>query len=256
MSAATIRPDPRRALLERHARAESALDELDALERRTDRAAGARLAQHEAAHVVRTREAIDAYLALLPRRELSRCPFTSEALVSAIDNVGLDGLWWRAESPVRPVETAPRTLVAVTGALAIASPVERAPFLATPGPAVPFVIPRLVEGTTLVAVVSSLRIGPHTGYVIAYFGDPPGGVEPANDWGTDHWERGERWGSVEDDPASYDVDLAKWIGSGRARWIAPGDASLTLRSETNGCPYVGLRGTRSPQYVQHGEVWT
>jgi hypothetical protein len=249
-------PERRRALLERHARAQAALEELDVLERKVDRAAQSRLAQHEAPHVVRTREAIEAYLAGLPRREIARCPFTNEVLLRTIDDAGLDGLWWRAGSPVRPVEPAPRTFVTLAGAVAIARPVERTPFLVTPGPAVPFVIPRLLDGTQAVAVISSFAVGRHTAYAVTYFGDPPEGIDPANDWGTDHWQRAEGWGSREDDPGTFDPDIAKWIGANKVRWIAPGDRGLTLRSEIDGCPYAGLRGTRSPQYVQHGEVWT
>ena len=145
--------------------------------------------------------------------------------------------------------------------MALARPVGSSPWLACPGPGVPYVLPRLLADDGVRAVVSTVRVGAHTGYVIAYFAKTaPSGVRSANDWGApDHRLRradgSVGWDATFDDPASFDFALEPWVERGRVHWIAPGDPDLTLRSGLVGCPYLSLPGTRSWQRIQEGEVW-
>ena len=109
-----------------------------------------------------------------------------------------------------------------------------------------------------------MRVGAHQAYPIIYFGDPPP-TDPlagrANDWGRDDFQfldgAGELYrGRYEPAIDEVDFELAAWIREGKLLWIAPGDATLTLRSDVRACPYVGLTGVRAFQRVYGGHVWT
>jgi hypothetical protein len=47
------------------------------------------------------------YFDKLPRMQLSRCPFTKQALVMAFDPWGVDGFWWQETNLVKTSEPAP-----------------------------------------------------------------------------------------------------------------------------------------------------
>jgi hypothetical protein len=201
------------------------------------------------------------YREQLPLRPVARCPFTGAAYSHSLDALGIDGPWWDSRAPNRPLELVGEgTLVAFTGALAMASAIERAPFLAKPGPGVPFVVPRLLARDGVRAVLSSLPIGAHMGYVVTYFASPvPDDLEGFNDWGTDYYQFDDdetlAWHQGSARAVDHDFDLAPYLASGRLQWIAPGDASMTLRQGVEHCPFVDLEGCRLPQLVQDGTRW-
>ena len=200
------------------------------------------------------------YLDHLEYRAISRCPHTGLVAMYPIDVDGLDGPWWRFEDPVRPIDDLPPTLFALTGAVAVTEPVEPTPFLVKPGPGVPYVLPRLLVDDQAIAVVSSFPIGRHTGYCMAYFASRPlDTFSAAAEWGTDTWTLRYPQGAavtlaIGEVDSERDYDLAPWLDSGRLRWIAPGDDTLTLRSGAAGCPYVGLDGRRWEVYVEDGSI--
>lgn len=197
----------------------------------------------------------------LPRPALSRCPYTGFELLHSFDPYGLDGLWWNALAPVRPLLDRLYTCQALTGAVSLNQPLEHFPFLAKPGPAVPYVIPELFDHPGVRAVLSVTTTGPHTAFVVAYFtpDELDGPVWP-NDWATDR-----RWSAggasppglmqAPPDETRWSFDLAPWLASGRLQWIAPHDPSLTLRSGPAGCPYLNLAGERRLQRVSGGQCW-
>jgi hypothetical protein len=197
----------------------------------------------------------------LPRPALSRCPFTGDVVRLAIDTFGLDGPWWNYEVPARPIEPLPPTLFAVTGSVAFGEPVPATPFVCRPGPAVPFVVPRMLVHPEIRAVVSQLRIGTLDAYAVLYFSaDPPLDIARANDWGLDRYLAEDAAGAgyglrVIDDERDFDCDLAFYIRSGRQMWIAPGDETLTLRSVITGCPYLDLPGRRHPVAIFDRRQW-
>jgi hypothetical protein len=179
-----------------------------------------------------------------------------------IDHMGIDGLWWNRDYAVRPdPEPLDPHFFGLTGALKLTGRIPKAPILVETGPEVPFVIPRALQLPGVLAVVSSLSIGPHVGYPIAYFADPiPEKTPRVNTWGVEkYWyctAEGEiKWGEAEDFEAEYDYDLARWIKGGQLKWIAPGDEDLVLHDSVRGCPYVGLSGRQESLCVQDGEVW-
>lgn len=118
---------------------------------------------------------------------------------------------------MRPEEELPETLIAFTGALRLADDVEFTPFLVMPGPGAPYVLPRLLDQEGVRAVVSSVAIGAHQGYVIAYFAEsPPDGAQRANDWGSEIYRlpdaSGEDgWDTVIEVGDTYDFELGPWI---------------------------------------------
>lgn len=211
-------------------------------------------------------ELLGRYLEGLPVRDLSRCPFTGEKLSLAIDDLGLDGLWWNFDAPKRPENYHPATYFALDGALKLTGEPEKAPFLCSPGPDVPFVLPRLLGYIQVKAVISAVQIGSHTAYPIVYYADPMlYGEKRVNDWGTRrYWETGsiipELWTpgqyvSLTPDISEYDFDLEPWIKAGKLLWIAPKDAGLTLHGHVSHCPYLNLSGSRRLKFIRDGKVW-
>lgn len=230
-------------LLGAHAELEEALLGLRATGAAADGDDGPGRALAAAANVLR-----DEYRSQVPYRHVSRCPFTDLVVVYPIDDVGLDGLWWRYVDPVRPAMDLVPTVYAITGAVALVDPVEETPFLVKSGPGVPYVLPYLLEPAGTRAVVSSLPVGRHTGYLTVYFSrgelDP---VVTANEWAADRWAltppQGDPWPVHRPElDIEIDTDLVPWIDDGRLSWIAPGDETLTLRGTVDDCPYLDVEG--------------
>ncbi len=201
------------------------------------------------------------YREKVPVLPLSRCPFTRAPYLHSFDPHGIDGPWWDYRAPNRPLEMLGGNVVAFTGAMRLGTPLEVMPFLCKPGPAVPFVVPRILEREGVRAVISSHPVGVHTGYIIVYFANPaPADLEGFNDWGTDDYQFASEadqfgWDKAYATASDYDFELEKWLSNRKLLWIAPGDAELGLREGAKDCPYTGLDGVRKPQLVQDGEVW-
>lgn len=206
-------------------------------------------------------EVARAYRAGLPKLVLSRCPYTQFELRHTFDPYGLDGLWWDAASPERPQAERLYTCQCITGAMTLGQPAERFPFLAKPGPAVPYVIPALIRDPRVTAVVSSFPCGRHRAYCIAYFSAREcDGLLWPNEWGADfRWREGGAspggWSDATDLEELWDFQLTPYVEQNKLFWIAPDDPSAALRSGLAGCPYVNLPGERRAQRVSHGEVW-
>jgi hypothetical protein len=200
------------------------------------------------------------YEALLPEVTVARCPFDGGLVRWPIDTAGLDGSFWdyRASARRHPQARPPRWL-AMTGAMDLTAPVEHTPYLAIPGPGVPFVVPRILGRQGVRAVVAQVPVGAHTGWAISYFGPLPD-TSLVNLWGTDTYPvvdddgRWLGWDRVDETASAYDFELAGWVGSGKLLWIEPGDDSGTLHEGLDGCPYVGLSGPRKIGIVAEGEV--
>lgn len=211
---------------------------------------------------IKLTEMRDEYAEGLPVLPLSRCPFTGEVVDYCIDLLGLDGLWWNYDAPVRRTEDLPATYFALDGAVTLKGAIEEAPFLCKPGAGVPGVLPRLLNHDKIQAVISAVPVGGHQGYAIFYFAlEIPVGLLRVNTWGTGQYtfldqEDMVRWGEFDLRINDYDFELGKWIESGKLHWIKPGDESLSLNSSTKDCPYIGLKGNRELQRIERGIVWS
>jgi hypothetical protein len=204
--------------------------------------------------------AVNDYVAGVPIVALSRDPFPGDGFATSLDPHGLDGLWWAYEREYRPWVEPPPGFFAWTGALHPDGPWPDWTMKAMVGPEVPFVFPRILEHPRIKAVISSVLVGDHVGFRsctswTATTGHPAGGrlghgthtyVRPDGSPVSVH--------SVQKD-ADYDFDLGPWFDSGKLLWIAPRDASLTLRSGREGNPYLGLDGERRRRILQEGEAW-
>lgn len=213
----------------------------------------------------RFRELKNSYFQGLPRMAISRCPFTSEALIRAIDIWGLDGFWWQEEELAKFSEPdPPSTFCVLTGAVNLNHlPPQGGPKNeAYVGPEVPYVIPRMLEEIpSLAAVISSISLQcGYTAYPIAYFSKVP--PEPGlltQTWRLTTYGWTSRDGSpswnVPTDP--WDFDLGPWIERERVYWIAPNDERLTVRSKNDGpCPFVDLPGKRERVFITEDQLRT
>lgn len=218
----------------------------------------------------------------------SRCPFCKKPVVMSWDPVGLDGPWWCHWYPYRgPRKPICEHYLAVVGAVTLPAQPPFTPYLVTPGPGVPYVVPMLLTGLskeeaigvepddfpelrrsagsrpTVRAVISSLDVGGAPAYAIHYFGQPVTPDQLAlQSWGADDLgeslyvradEQQRKLRLIFDDDC--DFDLQPWLDEGFVQWIAPGDDSLTLQTNPSTCPYVEMPGTRSHQYLQEGSLW-
>jgi hypothetical protein len=241
----------RRQILDEYRTVARAMEELSELE------GAPRVLAHERIYLSRASLLWNQYIESLPHIPVSRCPFTGELTRHSLDVEGLDGLWWRYQGPARAIEDIPPTLCGFTGALRLGRPLEWTSFLVKPGPEQPYVISALLNDPSVAAVVSSVKIGVHSGYVIAYYymGRESAATHLPSDscvltipnpWGAD--------GPADEVPGDYDFDLGRWLAAGKLYWISPGDSNLQLRNDA-ACPYIGLPGKRDIVRIQWGKVW-
>lgn len=202
------------------------------------------------------------YRESVPVLALSRCPFTGGVWRHSFDPYGIDGLWWDADRPVRPeAEPLGGRYLCFTGAMQLVPPVEVAPITCRPGPEIPFVVPRLLNDTRVKAVISQVKVGPHTGYLVVYYASAiPLDVERTNDWGAGYATYRNTAGEMEtsetyDDEVDYDFDIERWIDRGKLAWLDPADPQMNLRYDSSACPFTGLEGRRIPCRVRDGEIW-
>jgi hypothetical protein len=227
---------------------------------------------------------IRTYKAKVPIIPLSRCPYCQAINYHSLDYFDLDGLWWKrpfwgmgwrlaGELCCRPRQRhrlCPHFWT-LSGALHFGQRLPSHPLVIYSGPEVPFVMTRLLEQHSMRAVISSLAVGDHTAYPIVYY-SPTKPVVPeeffkewANYYAVLVQENGriafvedasyQPWGSTYQS-WPYDFELAPWIQRGHLFWIAPGDESLTLRQEPDGCPYLHLLGRRERLFIRDGQILT
>jgi len=199
----------------------------------------------------------DDYIAGLPKVAISRCPFLEETFNISIDTFGLDGFWWNMEYPIRPYEKESNTFFAITGSVNITGEVPNIPFPVKPGPAVPWVSPRLLVEENIIAVLSYIKIGNYDAYVTVYFSkDKTIEIERINTWGTDNYLAEDTdglavSGTTYDNEEEYDFDIAPWIEKGKLKWISPNDTNLKLKTTIENCPYLNLEGYQYPVLIQN-----
>ena len=202
-----------------------------------------------------------AYLAILPERTISRSPLTDELVRFRFDDVDLDGPWWDAYEPVRdePHGGLPDGVISFVGAMELREPLAAAPFLVAPGPGVPYVHPELLELDGVVAVVSAIPVGHHTGYPILYFASAvPDGAPLLDWWGARDYEYvcggEEHEGEYPAYEGDWDFGLRPWLEREKLLWIAPGDDGFTLRRGVASCPFVDLPGERGQARIKDGKL--
>jgi hypothetical protein len=201
------------------------------------------------------------YADRLPRVTMSCCPFTGTPLKRSFDPWGLDGPWWHYTPEVEIEEPlAPPAFKVLLGAVAFHG---RTPSDArqavTPGPEVPFVVPRLLGLPGMVAVISSLKLATgDTAYPIAYFSESDIPHNRLHQF----WLRQDYWFKTAEGRTgwiiandTWDFELKNWIASGKLRWIDLQDLSLRVQDGNSDkpCPFLDMPGDRAPQNVAFGK---
>ena len=197
------------------------------------------------------------YMEGLERFDVSRCPFTGATYHFSCDTRGLDGPWWDAKQPLRPIEEQTDSFIALTGSVNIIGETPDIPFMVKPGPAVPWVCPRLLENEDICAVLSHIKIGMYDAYVVVYYSeDRSYEIERINSWGTETYLAEDQdgagvMGSTFDESEEYDFNIAPWIERGKLKWISIGDRTLELQDRIDNCPYIDLEGYQYPVLLRN-----
>lgn len=198
------------------------------------------------------------YVSILPEKILSRCPFTNNIFKLNIDSIGLDGPWWDAERPIRSVENKIESFFALTGSINITGETPKIPFPVKPGPAVPWVSPRLLNHQNIIAVLSHIKIGVYDAYITIYYSnDKTVEIKRINTWGTDYYITNDIdgfaiTGSTYDNEEEYDFDIVPWIKKGKLKWIDINDDTLSLMDSVDDCPFLNISGYKYPVLIQNG----
>jgi len=209
------------------------------------------------------RELLDQYFAQLPRYAFGRCPVCRLLLEQVFDPWGLDGFWWQETlSGKCPKPSVCEHFRVLTGALNLnGRPPLGGEAESHPGPDMPFVIPKVLELPTMVAVISSLPMkNGYTAYPISYFSkDQPLTRALANPWTKTSCNfidsKGEPAFTYKTDP--WDFELLPWVAKGKIQWIEPGDSQNILKSwPAEKCPYADLKGLRQRQTIKNGKRYT
>lgn len=201
------------------------------------------------------------YFEELPMLSMSCCPFCGLPLLRSFDPFGLDGPWWRRSMRRLHPEPCPHFCV-LRGAMNWRGLRPRGgTFPAHVGPEVPYVIPRLLEMKTMLAVIGTLQMETgYTVYTIAYFAErrPPDETLVAN-WPDQvhHFKDAEGRPGWREERDTWDFELGPWLERGKLRWCEPGSGNTALSlAAPSACPYVGLQGRRERIVVQEDDSWS
>lgn len=202
---------------------------------------------------------VDEYWDWIPSISLSRCPFCNADLLRAFDPVDLNGFWWmdRTQRPCSEPESCEHFRLLLGAVNLNRLPPKGGLFECRPGPDVPYIIPRILEMSTMEAVISSIPIHcGYTAYPVAYYSQKP----PASGSLTQSWAQKQYrftsatgtagWSIVVD---SCDFDLLPWLKTGKVRWCKEGKLS-PKDADPKTCPFLGLEGVRRPQILFHNEL--
>lgn len=201
-----------------------------------------------------------AYCDQLPLVRFCVSPFDGLPFDHSIDLDGLDGLWWSALEPLRPMEFLPQHVVAFTGAMTLREPLEPTSFLVKPGPGAPFVVPWVLDLPGVKAVLCPLMIGRHQGWPVIYFREDKASREGGfNTWGQGLSrfvvdEETSGWHEWSAGPEDYDFNLAPWVESGKLLWVPEDDPTGVPREGLGGFSWLNLPGERQLQLVCQGRV--
>jgi hypothetical protein len=204
------------------------------------------------------------YFEKLPRYMFGRCPVCNTPLEQVFDPWGLDGFWWQGKlSGLCPKPSGCEHFRVLCGALNLnGHPPQGGKSESYPGPEVPYVIPKTLNYSTMVAVISSIPMANgYTAYPISYFSsEKPPTTALANPWTKTtcnfiNPRDGKPAWTIMTDP--WDFELMPWVEKGKIQWIEPGDAKNVLKSAPGSkCPYVGLKGLRLRQVIKNDKRYT
>ncbi len=199
-------------------------------------------------------EIIDRYWKWIPDIPLSQCPFCNTKLYYPFDPIDLKGFWWMDRTQIgfkKPRSCEHFNLL--LGAVNLNNfPPKSGPFESRPGPDVPYVIPRILEMPTMVAVISSIEMHcGYTAYPIAYYSQiPPAAGSLTQTWARKEYyftlDNGESgWDIVSD---SYDFDLLPWLEADKIN-LFQDERIITKKNDLKEYPFMNVKGSRKSQCI-------
>jgi hypothetical protein len=183
---------------------------------------------------------IEAYWQWIPQVELSQCPYCQQGLMLPFDAEDLNGFWWmdRTQRPAAQVPQACEHFRLLLGAVNFNGlKPEATLFESHPGPNKPFVIPRILQMPSMLAVISEIPMDcGYTAYPIAYFSKET----PAKGSLTQAWARKEYVFTLDDGSKGWDIkseqedfDLKAWGASKKLLIYREGVLKYFESSATN-----------------------
>lgn len=202
------------------------------------------------------------YAENLSLKPVSRCPICESPARVAIDVSRLDSPWWDDNTLNYPSDDVCEHFYLLQGAIKFDSEVifTGRSGVIRPGPDKPFVIGRLLREKTIFGVVSEITLADRfAAYPVCYFSENPE-IEVVKH---QSWAR-ETYPEFDDDgnhvvnftsTLPWDFNIARWHRDQKLLWIAPGDASLTLRDDMPS-PYEDTPGEGVNQVIRGGVLST
>jgi hypothetical protein len=191
---------------------------------------------------------------------MSTCPYCGRPLERCFDPFDLDGDWWRG---VRRADPEPCVHYCfLKGAIRFAmgrKPCKPESAEVWGGPEVPYVIPKLLEQPTMVAVIGELPMEPGwTAYTMTYYAKqrPPADTGLSGDWASQSYSfKHPLTGSTQFRYATelWDFDLRPWIQKGKLLWCVPGSGNRVLADpKRDACPYLDMPGEQRQLVLGRG----
>ena len=192
----------------------------------------------------------------VPAVRLSRCPFCQKDLARLFDPVDLTGFWWMDRTQ-RPRQEPPccEHFCLLLGAVNFNGLAPRGGlFECRPGPDMPYVIARILQMPTMVAVVSDIPMQcGYNAYPVVYFSQTPPKIRSL----TQSWSQKEYRTTMQDGRSAWDIthevndyDLTPWIGQGKVRWFHEG----TLNAPSQAYPFEKIPGKARQQILIDNEL--
>ena len=202
------------------------------------------------------------YYAGLPKVVFSVCPFCGEASKTKLDLWCTDGMWWQEDELVGSIDEFESCdhFYLLRGSIDLNDmEVKGGLYKSYIGPAVPYVVPKIMELHGFKAVISRINMGcGYTAYPIAYFSN----VDPGHGRLMQTWRRRTYGFKMSDGQTAFsipehvwDFDLEKWIDEERVGWIEGSSMDKVKFGKATECPYVNLDGAQKRQVInENGEI--
>lgn len=194
---------------------------------------------------------IEQYWQWVPSIVLSKCPYCKETLSRRFDKVDLNGFWWMDRTQRFPRETgACEHFCLLSGAIDLkGQKVSGGLFECRPGPDKPFVIPRILEMPSMVAVIGEIPMEcGYSAYPIAYFSKVP----PQSRALTQSWARKEYYFTLPDGRSGWDIttekqdfDLREWVKLNKIFIFRNGDLGFLKEGD----PILKIKNTGRGQII-------
>jgi len=194
------------------------------------------------------------YHQCLPIWTLAICPFCDAPYQHSIDPFGFDGPWWvTGTNTVRSNCSHAKLIRSAHLGTAMMEPRYEKESIRL-GPQAPYVIPYLLDMTSMVAVVSEHPFpAGDTLFAMVYFSkETPSTFDLGAPWDQDALYTYRDYNAWDDPKMCWDFDLMRWVREGSLRWCVRTDDTLHL-APLDGAPFPFATRLGHPgRQVAHG----